>query len=423
MNIGLFSPLPPSPTGVADYSKMLLEGLRLHAPDWNIEAYSDAEDDSDLAAAALPASSFHENKSNRSYLPVYHMGNSRHHDFIYPFLFRYPGVAVLHDLVLHHARLASYLKSPEVEAYRADMGNSDKRDRALTQMNAYTSEVEAAYPAQGAAVAEVALRMGGGRLLYEYPLHELVVRASKMTLVHSPIARERVLESCPDSTVREVRMGIEIPEAVDRKKARRRLGLSSGLILASFGLVTPEKRITTALRCLKRLLLEGVDAEYILVGDTVSHYDALEEARNLGVAHRVQLTGRVSEKDFRLHAFAADICLNLRYPSAGETSATLLRLLAAGRAVMVTDQIHYLDIPDGVVARVNLEGEEHGLYCDVMELVRHENERRRLEDNSRRFVVAEHSVDAMVGDTIACLEEAHHLPEPRVDLPKHLTST
>ena len=47
--------------------------------------------------------------------------------------------------------------------------------------------------------------MGGGRLLYEYPLHELAVRASKMTLVHSRAAGERLLEGCPESTVRIVR--------------------------------------------------------------------------------------------------------------------------------------------------------------------------------------------------------------------------
>ena len=84
---------------------------------------------------------------------------------------------------------------------------------------------------------------------------------------------------------------------------------------------------------------------------------------------------------------------------------------------MALTRVRYL-----LVARVSLEGEEHGLYCDVMELVRHENERRRLEENSRRFVVSEHSVDAMVDDYVACLEEARHLPEPRVELPKHLTS-
>ena len=104
-------------------------------------------------------------------------------------------------------------------------------------------------------------------------------------------------------------------------QARRRLGLGSGWILASFGLVTPEKRISMTLRCLKRLLDEGLDVRYILVGGTVPHYDALAEARQIGVASQVTLTGRVSAADFLLHAFASDMCLNLRYPSAGETVA------------------------------------------------------------------------------------------------------
>jgi hypothetical protein len=56
-----------------------------------------------------------------------------------------------------------------------------------------------------------------------------------------------------------------------------------------------------------------------------------------------------------------------------------------------------------------------------MELIRHEKERRLLERNSRRFVVSEHRVDAMVDDYIACLEEAHHLPAPQVELPMHLS--
>ena len=148
-----------------------------------------------------------------------------------------------------------------------------------------------------------------------------------------------------------VRVGIEPPEIIPRQKARQQLSLGRETILASFGLVTPEKRVPMALRCLKRLLDEDVDARYILMGGTVPHYDARQEAKRLGVAERVQPTGRVSEADFWLYVSAADLCLNLRYPSAGETSATLLRLLAAGRAVMVTDQVRELNLPDTVVAR------------------------------------------------------------------------
>jgi hypothetical protein len=114
--------------------------------------------------------------------------------------------------------------------------------------------------------------------------------------------------------------------------------------------------------------------------------------------------------------------LNLRYPSAGETSATLLRLLAAGRAVMVTDQTHVLDFPDHVVARVGLEGDEDGLYCDLMDLIRQPPRRAQLEQSSRQFIADAHGVDRMVQDYVDRLEEANQLPAPDITLPSHLTS-
>jgi glycosyltransferase involved in cell wall biosynthesis len=419
MRVALFSPLPPSPTGIADYSRLLLEGLVQRFP---VEAYTDGLLEAPFDFPCYSWEEFEMRQSSPpSSLPVYQIGNSLHHQFIYPFVFRHPGVLVLHDLVLHHSRLAMYMKSPEVTDYQNAMGNTEKRDRALAKLSEYTAEVVAAYPARGAEIAEIAVRMGGGRILYQYPLSELLVRASKMTLVHSRAAREELLQNCPDSTVRMVRMGIELPELVSRQEARQRLGLGKGSILASFGLVTPEKRISMALRCLKRLQDEGVDAYYLLVGAAVSHYDPLEEARELGVDERVRLTGRVSDEEFGLYASAADICLNLRYPSAGETSATLLRLLAAGRLVMVTDQIPTLELPAAAVFRVRLEGDEDGLYCDVQDLLRSPERRKRIETAARAYVETEHTVDTMVEDYVRCLEEADGLPAPPVGLPRHLS--
>jgi glycosyltransferase involved in cell wall biosynthesis len=406
LRIAFFTPLPPSPTGVADYSQTLLEGLSSRQAAWSIEAFTESEAIPAKKSFAVRSPDEFPPSDSAASTPVYQMGNSPHHDFIYPFVFKHPGVLVLHDLVLHHSRLASYLASPEVADYRRDLGNQATRARALARLDEYTAEVEAAYPGEGSKVAEVAIRTGGGRLLYAYPLYELLVRSSKMTLVHSLAASREVQEKCPDSTVRTVRMGIEAPEVVTRDQARRKLGLGRGTILASFGLVTPEKRITMALRSLKRLLDEGQDIHYFLVGGSVHHFDALEEARQLGIGHRVHLTGRVSEEDFWLHAFASDLCLNLRFPSAGETSATLLRLMAAGRAVMITDQTHYLEFPDSVVYKSSLEGDEDGLFCDVKDLLRHSERRKKIEEEARRFIATQHSVDAMVKDYINVLEEA-----------------
>jgi hypothetical protein len=65
---------------------------------------------------------------------------------------------------------------------------------------------------------------------------------------------------------------------------------------------------------------------------------------------------------------------------------------------MVTDQIHVADYPVSVVARASLEGDEDGLYCDLVDLIRAEHRRRDLSEKSREFVLREHSVAAMVAD-------------------------
>jgi glycosyltransferase involved in cell wall biosynthesis len=390
----VFTPLPPAATGIADYSALLLAELSRTPSGWDVETVSNAEEAERFRAPAEP----HE--------AMYHVGNSVHHDFIYPAILRRPGVLVLHDLVLHHSRLFHHLESPEVRAYREDIGDDAKRRRARERIEDYRAEARAAYPAEGDAIAEIALRIGGGRLLYEYPLYEHLVRGSRLTLVHSSSSRDEILERCPGASVRRVRMGIPLPPPLSREEARRRLGIPlDELILASFGLVTPEKRIPTALRAVAKLEASGISARYVLVGDRVAHYDPLSDARRIGIADRVRWTGRVSDEEFLLHAFAADICLNLRYPSAGETSATLLRLLACGRPVVVTDQVQACDLPRAVVARSSLLGDEDGLYCDLMDLIRSEGRRRDLSRRSREWASAEASPEVMVRDYLDALAE------------------
>ena len=386
MTLSVFTPLPPAKTGIADYSETLLKALD------DVEAV--AQD----GAAAQPFPVITADAFSGADLTMFHVGNSHYHDFLYPALFEHPGVLVLHDLVLHHARLNAYLESEPVRAYRADMGNRDKRTEALAVLDRYRGEAETAYPERGAAIAEIAIRTGGGRLLYTYPFYEDLVRASRLTLVHGTPARDEVRERCPDSKVERVRMGIDTPALVERDDARRQLGLGDELLLASFGLVTPEKRITMALRAVARLRASGVACRYLLVGGTVDHFDVKAEAEAAGVADAVTIAGRVSDEEFWLYAFASDLCLNLRYPSAGETSATLLRLLACGRPVAVTDQLHVSDFPDSVVARASLEGDEDGLYCDLMDLIRDAARRDALARNARAFVLEEHSVDQMASD-------------------------
>ena len=89
---------------------------------------------------------------------------------------------------------------------------------------------------------------------------------------------------------------------------------------------------------------------------------------------------------------------------------------------MVTDQVRELDYRDTVLARTSLDGDEDGLFCDVMDLLRDPDRRRRLERCAREYVEAEHNPDAMFEDYAGCLSEAEQLPSPSIELPGHLSS-
>jgi hypothetical protein len=56
--------------------------------------------------------------------------------------------------------------------------------------------------------------------------------------------------------------------------------------------------------------------------------------------------------DLPAYARAADVCVQLPYPARGETSAALLRELAAGAACIVFDQGSKAELPGGAVLKV-----------------------------------------------------------------------
>ena len=53
---------------------------------------------------------------------MYHLGNARCHDYMWGYLFRYPGLVVLHDAQVHQARAQSLLQrwKPRRDDYLAE---------------------------------------------------------------------------------------------------------------------------------------------------------------------------------------------------------------------------------------------------------------------------------------------------------------
>ena len=177
------SPLPPEPTGIADYAA---EVLALLAPRHEIDVFHGQAAVSPGAVPSgcgvYPATELQGRHRTQPYeLAIHQLGNGRSHAFVYPLLTQVPGLLVLHDLVLHHSRAAMLLDSAAARAYAADPSSAALREGTRGGEAAYAAEVAYAYPTHAERLVAAHLDTIGDLLPYAYPLFQLPVAVSRLT--------------------------------------------------------------------------------------------------------------------------------------------------------------------------------------------------------------------------------------------------
>jgi glycosyltransferase involved in cell wall biosynthesis len=415
LRLAFLSPLPPAPTGIADYSA---EVLALLADRHEIDAYhaQPVVESLPRSVRLRPAEELAFRNLERAYDVVVHqLGNGAAHAFQYEPLLRFPGLLVLHDLVLHHARARAFLDSEAARAYAADPTSAERRAAAAPALKAYADEVAYSYPHQAGRLSQAHLGTTGRLLPYAYPLFRIPVEASRLVAVHNDYMAEAVRTEVPSAEVVRVVMPATpaIVRAEARDDARRQLGLlPRHFVVGSFGLLTAEKQIETAARAVRRAAAALPDIRLMLVGP-VPEPERLEcmLARE-GVQDRTVVAGRVPLESLPACMEAADLVVHLRYPTARETSAALLRVLAQGRPAVVSDLEHLGDIPDDAVVRADMADEEGDVTRAILRLVGNEAARRRLGDAARAFVARAHSPERALASYEDALERARRRPAP-----------
>lgn len=377
--IAWFTPLRPVASGISQYNEELLGILGRY---WSIDVFVDDYRPEPFQPfeklRIFPARRFERMDARDPYaLVVYQFGNSPAHRYMYDLALCRPGLVVLHDTMLHHLMLASLSRRGGAKRYRAMMGER--------------------YGGEGLAVADRVLQGRIPEALFSYPLSEELIEHAQHLIVHSAFARAQVLAMHGDAGVSVVPMGIRLPPLIERDEARRALDLPPDLfIIASVTQINPHKRIDVVLRSLQRLRRQR--AALLLVAGNASPNVPLARWVGLyGLTNAVETLGYVDDRTARLVAAAADAIINLRYPTAGETSASLLRLMAAGRPVLVSDTGSFQELPDDVVAKVPLDAVEEATIEAFFEAFASRSVlAHQLGRNARAFVEREHSLNAMV---------------------------
>ena len=269
---------------------------------------------------------------------------------------RTPGVAVLHDVILHHLIVEMTLAKGDVEGY-------------VDALRANHGEVGAAW-ARGRA-AGLHSEMGN----FLMPASTAVANRSLAVIVHNRWAADRLRS-----------LGVTVPIQVvphpyepqrDARSRRDEIRARHGFgpehrVIGFFGFLTSAKRSEVVLEAFARAQARDPRLRLLIVG---------EAAPNIDVA----TTGYVDEADFGAYFAAVDRLVNLRYPSAGETSGTLIRAFEAGKPVAVSDYAQFAEFPDDCVVKIPFGKREIDSLVDF--LLRDlpdpsESQRKWLEENA-----------------------------------------
>jgi glycosyltransferase involved in cell wall biosynthesis/SAM-dependent methyltransferase len=380
MRLAFFSPLPPVKSGIADYSEALLDPLSRIA---HVESFT-----------ALPAAF---DPSSYDAL-LYQLGNNPYHSFAYEAALQHPGIVVLHEANLHHLIADITIRRGDWDAYMREL-----------ERNGSAEEIE---------YAQCHVRTLERGPQYDIPMLRTILERSRGVIVHSDAVGDVVRELGFQGPVGKIPHGSWIAEA-DRMAYRARLGLDARApLIGIFGFLKPYKRIAESLRAFRRLIRVVPEARLILVGEAHPELPLASLIHSMGLSAHARHIDFAPIEDFNGYMAACDMVLNLRYPTVGESSGTLLRALGMGKAVVVSDVGSFREYPDEICLKAPVDSSEENHLFEYMNLLATRPEvARELGARAAAWVAKECSWEAVARRYVEFLEGREVGPSP-ARLPK-----
>jgi glycosyltransferase involved in cell wall biosynthesis len=315
--------LPPASTGVADYSDALLRAMRRSGP---------------VAVG-----------SHRASVSLYHVGNNQLHTEIYRHAIERPGVTVLHDAVLQHLFLGSLARAAYIEEFVYNYGEWSRDLAGDLWAQRSRSAADFRY--------------------FEFPMLKRIAEASRAVVVHNPAAARMVQRHAPAVQVFEVTHFFEARPPVapaDTIRFRTDLGLKPRtLVVGVFGHLRESKRLPVVLRAMRQAWDAGADARLLIAGEFVSR-DLERALAPLLTDKRILRVGHLPEADFWRFASVTNLCVNLRYPRAGESSGIAVRMMGIGKPVVFTSGEEIARIPENACLRIDAGAAEQEMLRDTI---------------------------------------------------------
>ena len=363
MKVAYYSPLPPSRSGIADYSTLLLPALRER-----IEIVV-AEEGKRAPSADVA---------------LYHVGNDPDaHGWIVDALWKRPGVVVMHEFVLHHLIA----------------GITIGRGNGRGYLDAMERDLGVAGRLLGLGVLDNLLPLLWETQPERFPLAGVVLDHAHGVIVHSDYVAQNARAAGYQGRL------WRIPHPVWPTQPVVPAGDVSGdPLIGCFGFLNMNKRIPQLLEAFASLRRRRPGARLLLVGAAGERFDVARRLERLGLSEGVERLDYVPEERMWSLMAACDVLVNLRYPTMGETSGSVIRALSLGKPLLVSDVGWFSELPDDAVLKVPVDELEVAMLEAALGFA--VDHGASLGAAARAYVEREHSLDRVADAYAVALETA-----------------
>ena len=377
LKLAFVSPLPPERSGISDYSAELLPELSRHYDIDVIVAQETITDSWISTNCSVRDVAWFVKNSRRYDRVLYHFGNSHFHQHMFDLLAKIPGIVVLHDFFLSgiFAHMDAHGLSP----------------------NGWNRE---SYHAHGyKAVQEQVHSKDWNVEIFKYPCNKTVVENAQGVIVHSDNSRRLGEQWLGEPLAKDwsVIPLLRVPAITDKRvEARLALGLNKdAFIVSSFGMLGSTKQnqrlldawLASSLSKDKRCLLVFVGEKQLC--DYCAELTAT--ISNSGFADRIRITGWTDTAQFRQYLAAADVGVQLRTLSRGETSAAVLDCMNYGLPTIVNANGSMADLSTDAVWMLPDDFDDAELTKALETLWKDEEKRNALGARAREVILTQHA--------------------------------
>lgn len=335
------SPLNPQQSGISDYSEELLLYLKEF---FDIKIIYNKSKPSNLNI--LNYFDVIDIDTNEEYLEgikyrLYHMGNNSMHEWIYKMLEKYPGIVVLHDLNLFGFNMYSTFLKGDTKQFKDDLYYCHGKE--------------------GLAAADELIENETYPDAQTFPMFQKVVDLSSGLIVHNKWMQEKIkYESTFKGITRIIPHGLSFNEIemTSKEDLKSELDLLNfDVTLGVFGHVIPNKRIEVILKSFSELYKTTTRVGLIFVGHATDEVqkELKKKIQDLGIQKNIRYVFSPALDMFEKYIQASDLCINLRWPTMGETSGVLMRALGFGVPCIVSNVGAYREYPDNFVWKVDVD--------------------------------------------------------------------